>query len=204
MLSKEENELTALKDEGFLKESGWIQSRLQKASMDANGEAIPWMTYSMIYLLMEKLEENMKIFEYGAGASSLFFAKRVKRLVSVEHDKEWVERLRPKLPSHAELVEIALEYGGEYCRYIHETKERFDLIVVDGRDRVNCCKQAVYALTESGVIILDNADRSRYAEGIDFLRTQGFRMIKFWGMAPMSPQLTCTALFYRKNNCFEI
>jgi hypothetical protein len=39
----------------------------------------------------------MKVFEYGAGGSTLFFVKRVKEVISVEHDPNWFALVSKKL-----------------------------------------------------------------------------------------------------------
>lgn len=49
----------------------------------------PWITFSAIEFLEKHLSKNMKVFEYGLGGSTLFFAKRVEQVVSVEHEPEW-------------------------------------------------------------------------------------------------------------------
>jgi hypothetical protein len=35
----------------------------------------------------------MTVFEYGSGGSTLFWASRVKKVVSIEHETEWYERI---------------------------------------------------------------------------------------------------------------
>jgi len=50
---------------------------------------IPWMTYRCIAFLEKIVMKDWKIFEYGSGGSTLFFAERCGELVSVEHDAEW-------------------------------------------------------------------------------------------------------------------
>ncbi|MCU0390382.1 MAG: hypothetical protein MUE81_04640 [Thermoflexibacter sp.] len=39
---------------------------------------------------MDKIiKPSMKVFEFGAGGSSIFFANKVQKIISVEHDKSW-------------------------------------------------------------------------------------------------------------------
>ncbi len=54
---------------------------------------IPWFTYPAITFLSKTLTTQMKVFEYGTGGSTLFFAKRVNELHSVEHDQLWGKRI---------------------------------------------------------------------------------------------------------------
>ncbi|MBL0257980.1 MAG: hypothetical protein IPQ03_10865 [Bacteroidetes bacterium] len=52
-----------------------------------------WLTYPVIDFLKNYLRKDMRVFEYGGGGSTLFFAKRVAELVTVEHDKDWFQKL---------------------------------------------------------------------------------------------------------------
>jgi FkbM family methyltransferase len=54
-------------------------------------DAWPWMPFIGIAMLEDRLSNLSKVFEYGAGGSSIFFASRVGELVSIEHDSVWFE-----------------------------------------------------------------------------------------------------------------
>jgi len=60
-------------------------------------ESLPWITFGAIDHLKKIVRPEMTVFEYGSGGSTLFWASRVKNIVSVEHDKGWFERMRGKL-----------------------------------------------------------------------------------------------------------
>ena len=49
----------------------------------------PWITFSAKRFLEENINPTMRVFEYGAGGSTLFFAARVREVVSVEHNPDW-------------------------------------------------------------------------------------------------------------------
>jgi hypothetical protein len=53
----------------------------------------PWTTFEFIDFCKKKLNKQSRVFEYGGGGSSLFFIKRVKELITIEHDKEWFDVL---------------------------------------------------------------------------------------------------------------
>ena len=92
----------------------------------------------------------------------------------------------------------AVEPDGAYCRA--STRYQSDVIVIDGRDRVNCAKACVAGLTDGGVIIWDNSDRPRYEEGYAFLKAQGFKRLDFAGPGPVNFTPWMTSVFYRANN----
>ena len=57
----------------------------------------PWISFSAIDFMKEILHPNMTVFEYGSGGSTLFWASRVKKVISVEHDKVWYEKMKLEL-----------------------------------------------------------------------------------------------------------
>ncbi|MFA7473850.1 MAG: FkbM family methyltransferase, partial [Spirosomataceae bacterium] len=82
--------------------------------------------------------------------------------------------------------------------------EKFNIVVVDGRNRVKCTLFAVNYLTPDGVIILDNSDRAHYLPAKEKLKKLGFRRLDFTGMTPIVGITTTTSVFYKDGNCLEI
>src|SRR5690554_7836675 len=58
---------------------------------------LPWMTYDAIDFLSSIAAPDHEVFEWGSGGSTLFFARRCDRVISVEHDKKWNNFLKEKL-----------------------------------------------------------------------------------------------------------
>jgi hypothetical protein len=56
-------------------------------------DRLPWLTFLAIQMLDDVLDENMRVYEYGSGGSTLYFAQRVKEVISVEHDRPWFEKV---------------------------------------------------------------------------------------------------------------
>ena len=83
--------------------------------------------------------------------------------------------------------------------------KKFDIIVVDGKDRVNCLKQCVNSLSSKGVILLDDSHRSEYKEGIELLSKKEFKSLIFEGLKPTgNGSNDYSTLFYKSDNCFGI
>lgn len=194
----------SLKHSGPLFEDGWFRSNREKSSVDANGEPIPWITYPALDFIRKRITANLTVFEYGSGGSTTWWANRVKNVISVEHDHEWYEKIKLIQRNNVKLRHINLIYGGEYSKSIREYGVHFDIVVVDGRDRVSCIKHCVDFLKPNGIIILDNSDRTEYADGITFLQGKGFRRIEFVGFCPIVNFKSETSIFYRSNNVFGI
>ncbi|RZK66789.1 MAG: FkbM family methyltransferase [Pedobacter sp.] len=189
---------------GYLASIGWFTAFDNHQAVDAHNQPIPWVTYSFIDFIKGRLNKDLTIFEYGSGNSTLFYAKNVKRVVSVEHDEAWFNKIVDQKATNAEMIFTKLETNGEYSKKANLLGEKFDLIIVDGRDRVNCCKYSVDALTEKGVLVLDDSEREVYDEARTFLKSKGYKELSFSGISPGLFYNKATSIFYRKDNCLEI
>lgn len=195
--------LVLCRERGLLA-SGWLRSLLVRRPLDREGNPLPWITYPALEFLEPRISPAMRIFEYGSGNSTLWWAKRVSLVVSCEHDYSWYQNVRSRIPGNVRLNYRELSPGGEYSRMVATYRNEFDIIVIDGRDRNNCAKQCLPALKADGVILWDNSDRDSYTEGFRFLLDSGFSRIDFPGMGPVNLSPWCTSLFYREENCFGI
>ena len=57
----------------------------EKVCLDKNDNPIPWYTYPAIEYLSQFDYTDKQIFEFGCGFSSLFWAKRAEKVISIEH-----------------------------------------------------------------------------------------------------------------------
>ena len=77
----------------YLTQTGWLKSAEIKEAVDNNGP-VPWYSYPAIEVLNTIVRPDMSIFEYGGGGSTAWWSKRVKKIVSVDHDPDWVSHMR--------------------------------------------------------------------------------------------------------------
>ncbi|MDA0986050.1 MAG: FkbM family methyltransferase [Bacteroidetes bacterium] len=188
----------------YLKSSGWFKSYKLKQSIDSNYKPIPWFSYPIISFLENRLNNKIDVFEFGCGNSTLWFAEKVKSIKSVEHNKDWFENVKLKLPKNAKLVYKDLVYGEKYSKEVLSGKNKYHIIIIDGRDRVNCTLNSIKALQKDGVIIFDNSQLIEYKDAIDYLIKNKFKRIDFWGQIPIAAHENCTTIFYKPNNCLNI
>jgi predicted O-methyltransferase YrrM len=146
----------------------------------------------------------MKVFEYGCGASTLWWAARVERVIAVDHDPEWSGRISSQAPPNATVVHHLLDPAGPYETNALAHDTRFDIVVIDGRNRVRCVPHAMAALRPGGVIVYDNTDRAEYADGLRALAEASFHRVEFIGLAPMVDFKSETSVFFRIENCLGI
>jgi len=187
-----------------LREDGWFESFNTKRSIDKDGNPIPWCTYSFIKFIEPRLKEDFKVFEYGSGNSTLWYAEKVGEITAVENDFNWFNKVSTSLPANAEAIYCEVKYDGEYCRKVMMQNKEYSIIIIDGRDRVNCVKHSINCLSDDGVIVFDNSNLSQYSEANSFLISNGFKKIDFWGLSPVTGHNNCTSIFYKHNNCLDI
>lgn len=87
----------------FLDPSGWMRSKQEQAPLRADGAPLPWFTYGGIEFLQRVARGSDRVFEYGAGYSTLWWQEHVAEVCSVEHDSAWRDALRPRLAGNVRL-----------------------------------------------------------------------------------------------------
>lgn len=206
-----------------LKQLGWFESVRTKESIDSAGNAQPWFTYPFLAFFEERLQRDFKLFEFGAGQSTLYYAKILSVVHAVEHDPSWhskiikandemggVARIRlEKIPAeHAgkSLTDVSfVEETNDYVSSISEYGLKYDVVVVDGLFRNSCATNCVNYLSDDGVIVVDNTHNETEMKSCsDALADLGFKRLDFFGMCAIFSQLSCTSVFYRSKNCFKI
>lgn len=178
------------------------------------GDERPWLTYGAIRFLEQTVTRDMRVFEFGAGGSSLFFAQRVSYGFSVEHDPRWQSAVQAQLKTRGlsnwtvDLIEPSANRAGgrspanpddyvssddshlgkTYYAYAssidRHPDESFDIVLVDGRARPSCFKHALPKVRVGGYLILDDACRPHYACVQATLDKPGWRKQEFNGPAP--------------------
>ena len=191
-------QLASLALDGYLHDVGWTRSARERTVVDAAGSPVPWATYPFIEFVGPRLRKELLVFEYGAGASTFYYATHAGRVVAVEHDAAFAADIRPRLPGNAQLWEQPL--GEAYVRAVTRLDAAPDVVSVDGRERVACALAALEVLPPRGVLILDDSERVEYEPACVRLTDAGFRRLDFWGFSPGLASRRCTSVFYRDGN----
>lgn len=142
-------------------------------------EYIPYMNDTEIVHLMRYLDKEKDVLEIGCGHSTIFLSKLVNRLVAIEHNVEWgtqiynklkefglphdIKIIPPNYPQPHSFHPAQPNQFDNYVNYIKEYTEVFDLVIVDGRDRVRCATESIKNLKMGGFMIIhDFWNRSKY------------------------------------------
>jgi hypothetical protein len=168
---------------------------------------VPWWTFAATDWVDAFLRSRpaASTFEYGAGASTVWLARRCARVYSVEHDQRWAETVSRLVSPYANVTLAVVppepgpaagsQYRSQkegwrdvsferYVRSIDVVPGQFDLIVVDGRCRASCLEAAVPRLAPGGIVVFDNTLRRRYRSAI---AASGLRARAFTGLVPGLP-----------------
>jgi hypothetical protein len=182
-------------DANFFLESGWLESLREEKPVDKSGAPIPWYSYPAIEFLEPRLRPDFRVFEYGSGWSTVWWAERSASVASVEHDPAWYEQVRTRLPANAG---VALRYDAAgYVGEIDKAGGEFDVVIIDGEHRNQCARAAAARVRASGAIVFDNADRREYTEGVRHLSESGWLRVDFFGLIPCYAYKNCTSVFFR-------
>jgi len=201
---KEFRALLSLRHTGYLIDIGWFNAFKKGEPIDNDNHPIPWFTYPSIDFLDKRLNKKLNVFEFGSGNSSLFFAKRVNRVISVEHNKQWFNKIKTSLPGNSEIKSVESNSSDEYLLPLKTSNNKYDIIIVDGIFRNECLLNSIDHLTEYGIVILDDSERTDYTSGINFILSNNFKRIDFTGFAPGLLYSKSTSIFYRSANCLNI
>ena len=174
---------------------GYLETVIRKSSVDKNLKPIPWYTYPTIEYLMHLDLREKKIFEWGAGNSTLYFQDRVKSIKSIESDKNWYEYLKSNVSSNCELI---FSNKKNYAKQITIKKVKYDIIIIDGILREDCARIAYEYLEDTGFIILDNSD---WYSSIckKFVRKYNLIQIDMHGFGPINSYSWTTSIFMNRN-----
>lgn len=187
----------------------------------------PWLVFDAVDYLNPIDMRGWRIFEYGSGASTLYWLRKGARLTSVEHDAAWYEQVRARLPAGADVdyrlappeppesprpsldpadpaACVSANYvhdGLTYRRYVAQVDGvadgSLDLAVVDGRARSSCLVRAAPKVRPGGLLILDNSEREYYTRLIGEA-LESFTPMTFKGLVPQVPVFSQTTIYVRR------
>ena len=201
----------------LLRDHGYFRSVTGGEYRDHKNAYIPWLTFPAIEALKNWDLSDKRVFEYGSGYSTLFWASRAKEVISVEHNPLWYEKIARLAPANARMIFAPIdetkndyhpsaETKAEFSRYAEaitnaEVRDgRFQLIVIDGyarsRVRYQCAQAALPHLDDNGLVILDNSDW--LPATAMFLRQAGLIEVDLSGPAPGNEYHQTTSFFFTR------
>ena len=142
----------------------------------SNGKSGLWA--DEIDYIKSILKPDFTVLEWGAGGSTFTFPSLVKEYYSIEHDQKWYEKIKSQVADNVILhfVTPNKPYRGnmvkgedgtyaqfkDYVDVVHKIGKKFDLILIDGRARVDCAKACLPYLKEGGLVLIHDFQRPWY------------------------------------------
>ena len=150
---------------------------------------LPWMYKKEIDLLTEALTHlnPKRCLEWGSGFSTVYFPNLLVKdgsWLALEHNKEWYEIIKDaNNDERVEVVHIAADHEpyrdqnndgsyDDFKSYIEYPTGEFDFIFIDGRARKDCVKKAFELLSDNGMVVLHDANRTHYHEHLSLFKEQ--------------------------------
>jgi precorrin-6B methylase 2 len=185
----------------------------------------PWIVYSAKRFLDAILQKDMTVWEYGSGSSTLYFARRVKQVYSVENDKSWFYRLKTVMEKEnidnvqytlveaedADETAIDSTYISKSPEYNNKSFKSYvksieivpdnslDIVLVDGRARSACIAHAMQKIRRGGYLIVDNSERHYYFENNESLFSRNlWNQYHFTGPVPYTFDFSRTSFFKKR------
>jgi hypothetical protein len=125
-----------------------------------NGLVMPWYTKPALDEIVTWDLKDKKVFEYGGGASTLWWSAKAKQVRAIETSPDWRQAVSDKAGSNT-WVKWTWNLN-DFEDAIMEWETLFDIIVVDcdpveWRDR--CIRVGIKTLNTGGKLIADNWDQ---------------------------------------------
>ncbi len=129
---------------GLLFQYGWLKSWWRRRPVDTAGKPLPWLTYPAIDFISQFDFSDASVFEWGSGYSTLWWAERCRRIVTVESNVKWVAYIKPLLPTAVEFIVSSFDVEAEVAALTGLTERHFDVFVIDnhGPFRWRCAEVA--------------------------------------------------------------
>ncbi len=149
--------------------SRYIKNRIATLYYEKMYPDHPWLTRSANEILDSYLVKSDIGLEFGSGRSTIWFAKRIAHLTSVEDNKVWVANVQ-KMLSKANIKNVEYKFipkdkeedkgcDAKYVKVIYEfDDDSLDFCLVDGAYRDFCALKVIEKIRSGGLLIIDNVN----------------------------------------------
>lgn len=139
-----------------------ITSEWQKID-PVTGLCFPWLTHPGLDEIATWDLADKNVCEFGAGMSTLWWARKCNKVFSVEANFQWYCEILKQKPDNVQLEYRSVHEGDQtQIEFYTAVPEDFipDIVVVDGVLRNECLQKGIELLSEKGgIIIADNLDQ---------------------------------------------
>ena len=119
----------------------------------------PWWPPAAVRRIDGLIDKSWTVIEFGSGMSTLWLADRAGRVISVEGNRDWYDRIASSFGDRKN-VDYLFRAPSAYTD-IPAPSDRIDLVVVDGERRADCINWAMARLPAGAWLYLDNSDADK-------------------------------------------
>lgn len=134
---------------------------------------VPWWSFAAVRAVKKILHQEMEVFEFGSGGSSIYVGSRVRSLTCVEDELEWHELVCSTAQRRGIKALSVLHKPFDFWNtsefensdYLQSLiSDKYDLIIIDGKEYTDqvrdiCFWRAEAYVATRGFIILDDSWR---------------------------------------------
>jgi hypothetical protein len=120
-------------------------------------QEVPWIAMPAVRFLEARIK-GLRVFEFGGGMSTVWYAKRALSVKTVENNRAWFGILRKKTVGRTNVDLVLIENEEDYCKSLSLETSKYDVVVIDGSHRRKCLQNNQVALQDAKYVIVDNTD----------------------------------------------
>jgi hypothetical protein len=128
------------------------------------------------------LNQDDILLEWGSGNSTIFWSGIVKKVISIEHDIDWINTIKKIIDFH-DIKNIDLHHVRAHspdpkpCRYAQfkdyvnfpiKEKFQFTKVLIDGRARKYCAKSLLNTIDENVIVFIHDFSRPDYQKTLKY------------------------------------
>jgi hypothetical protein len=136
---------------------------------------------------LSNIKKTDKVLEYGSGYSTKLISDLCEYVLSIEHQENWYNKIKKDLPDNVEIIlktPIGFYIEGSHCGTYDQFRDYieiplkydiiFDVVLIDGRARIECAKFIKNVCDENSIIFIHDynsrsEDHHRYKDVLNYL-----------------------------------
>ena len=138
----------------------YVKNRVIQILYEKTHPNDPWLTRQSVHILADLLQDTDTGLEFGSGRSTIWFAQRTSRVISIEHDFKWYQSVGQKIQDLNLESKIDYRYCDNIADYVGQIDSlednSIDYCLIDGKARDECALKVLPKLKHEGILIIDN------------------------------------------------
>lgn len=162
-----------------------------------NNKAYPLLTYPFMDFIESHNLTKFNLIEFGSGNSTIYFELIFKNIISFENNFDWYENIKGKIKKTNYQYITSEEMENFNIDISNEFIEKSFVLIDAACNRLKIAKNLLIKYNPS-FIILDNSEW--YRNTSNYIMTNGYFEIPFWGYKNTEHWESCTSLFINLKN----